>query len=319
MSSIPTMPSPGQKIRHYLLTDLLKQRAVSSLYLAQDTRADQSVFIEILHATADEDAVLVGQFQRRMETVLHLKHAHIASILTIGQTAEKRPFAVIQYAAGTFLSEKLTTWHQTDTLSALTLIRLLADALTAAHPVGIFHHDLRPHNIYIQTDDTPFLLDLGVNITPLNIDETYLEETGMLDYASIEQLRGQALTGRSNIFSLGIILYELLSGQRPQLPVSDWDIFDRRVLPKEIPLEEVCPGLTSETYELVKNCLWPQEWNRYDTIQEMLVAVDKAIAAENDAPARSQQFVNNTWRLYGLIAGGMLLIILVIVIIILLQ
>ncbi|MCB8966137.1 MAG: serine/threonine-protein kinase [Chloroflexota bacterium] len=316
----------GQTIQHYQVKERLKRRPASSLYLAQDTRTDQLVFIEILHTTITGNEALAGRFQRRMETISQLKHPNIAPILTVAYTSEKYPFAVIKHVPGTFLSDKLAQWQQTNSMpdaqTALALIRHLVSALTAAHPVGIIHHDLRPDNIYMQANDIPIFLDLGVTISPLPFDETILEKTGTLDYAPPEQLRGQALTGRSNIFSLGIILYELLGKRRPKLPISDWDIFDRRVLPKEIPLEEVRKDLAQETYALVKNCLWQQEWNRYDTAQEMLAAIDGALEAEKrweTAVSHHHHPVkNNKWRLIGLIAGGILLLILIILAIILL-
>ncbi|MBE2198169.1 MAG: serine/threonine protein kinase [Anaerolinea sp.] len=324
-STTPDISFTGQTIQHYLLQERVKRRPVSSLYLAQDTRSGEPMFIELLHTTVQEDDALAGRFRRRMETVSKLTSPYIAPILTTSQTDEKRPFAVIKHTPGTFLADKLAEQRPSDALpdvqNALAVVRCLAQALSVAHPAGIIHHDLRPDNIYIQDNGAPYLLDLSVTISPLPIDETILKETQLLDYAASEQLRGQALSGRSNIFSLGVILYEMLTNERPRLPHSEWDIFDRRVLPKEVPLEDVRSDLTKETYELVKNCLWQQEWNRYSTIQELIQAVDDAIEAEKRGPVNTPSHAaqkKRLWQLFGLIAGGLLLILLLVTAVVLL-
>lgn len=304
----------GQMFNHYQATQLLRQRPVSSLYLGEDTRQQQPVFLEILHTTLSTDAELAGRFQRRLETVAQLKHPHIAPILHTGSDAQQRPFAIIKHFPGLFLSEKLRSGEIapcTNASNALNIVRSIASALALAHPAGIFHHDLRPENILLLDNNTPMLIDLGVVITPTPLAYN-LEQERKLDYASPEQLRGLALTGRSNIFSLGILLYKALAGHRPRLPLSEWDIFDRRVLPKEIPLEQTNPNLTPETYQLVKNCLWQQDWNRFDTVPEMIEALDRALAAETAVlhhPPKKAKFVPN--RRLILIGVALLLLIVV--------
>jgi serine/threonine protein kinase len=106
----------------------------------------------------------------------------------------------------------------------------------------------------------------------------------MLDYAAPEELEGKEITRRSNIYSLGVILYELLSGHRPKLPVLPFDIFPQANMPKEEPLEEARPGLAGETYRLVRNCLWRQEWSRFETADELITAIETAIFAEQELP-----------------------------------
>jgi serine/threonine protein kinase len=279
----------GQNIGNYQLEKLLISRKVSDLYLASDVKLDQRVLLEVLTRTTEEEPDLAARFERRMESVLQLKHPNIAAVSEISVTADGYPYAVMEYIQGITLEEQLAEWQRDNTTlpvtEALTWTRQLADALSVAHPAGLIHHDLRPKNILLREDKTPVLVDLGVPIAMEPRDAVLSNShPDTLDYASPEELEGKAISRRSNIYSLGIILYELLTNHRPKLPTSSWDIFERATMPKEVPLEEAREGLSGETYRLVRNCLWRQEWSRFETADELVTAIDTAILAEQVAP-----------------------------------
>ena len=137
----------------------------------------------------------------------------------------------------------------------------------------------------LREDGTPILIDVGVPIVAGSASPVLNgPEKELLDYASPEELEGKPLTRRSNIYSLGVILYELLAGHQPHLPTLPFDIFPQANMPKEEPLEEARPGLAGETYRLVRNCLWRQEWSRFETTDEMITAIETAIFAEQELP-----------------------------------
>lgn len=318
----------GKTIMQYKVRQKLKERLSSSLYLAEDRKSKQLFFLEVLHVTVDEDEDLAGRFQRRMSTTSQIEHPLIAPVLYTGQTDEKRPYAVIQHCNGEFFDSQIAQWQETQTwphpAEALHFIQHLAEALSVAHPAGLIHHDLRPANIFVQADSTPLLLDLGIPATPMPV-KIAIEpgQTIYLDYAPPEQQQGKPLTGPSNIYSLGILLYQMLSGSLPPITISQWSVFEQHMLPKEAPLEELKPGLRPETYTLVKTCLWRQEWNRYETMQDMLMDIKKAILAEQTPPPHhimsgiSSIPRKSPYLLYGGIA--LLLIVSVIVAILLLN
>jgi serine/threonine protein kinase len=280
----------GQQIGNYDLEELLISRSVSDFYLGRDVKLDQPVFVELLRSTAEQDPDLVGQFQRRMEAVSQIKHPYIAPVMDIGVNPDGYPYAVIDHISGTWLDDRLLEWHKDEyeppVEDALLLVRQIADALSIAHPVGLVDPDLRPGNILIRdSDNTPVLVDLGVPITAKQRDAVLInKQSNSLDYASPEEIEGKAIGRRSNVYSLGILLYELLTGNRPQLPTSSWDIFERSTMPKEVPLEEERQGLSGETYRLVRNCLWRREWSRYESADELISAIDTAILAEQTLP-----------------------------------
>lgn len=315
----------GQQMGRYTVQELLLQRAASSLYLGRETATDAPVFLEIMHATATADPTAADTFRRRMEIAAQLNHPAIAPVLHVGQSAGKRPFAAIKHQPGVFLAERLEAWRALSTrrspVEALTLVQQLAAALAVAHPAGLIHHDLRPATIYLQADDTPWLIDLGVVISPLEQSLDTLRTTQRLDYASPEQLQGQALSGRSNVYSLGVLLFELLAGSRPRLHLSEWDIFDRQTLPKEESLEDARGGLRRATYDVARNCLWHKEWNRYNTAQELVQALEAAIAAERSIATAVPSAASRQpdYRVYLALALVLLLLIAIVLAVLLLR
>ena len=276
----------GQQFGNYELESLLKSRAASDLYLARDVKLDQPAYVEVLRVPVSENPELAGRFQRRMETVSQIKNDNIAPVIETGVSDSGYAYSVIEYIQGVWMSDMLADWRENDFIlpvgDALLLGREIADALSAGHSAGLIHHDLRPDNILISdVDNQPMVIDLGVPVTT-NMRNGVLSESrsNMLDYASPEELNGKSIGRRSNIYSLGIMLYELLTGHRPELPTSSWDIFEHSTLPKEVPLEEAREGLSGETYRLVRNCLWRQEWSRFETADEVISAIDTAMLAE---------------------------------------
>ncbi len=279
----------GQQIGNYEVESHIAARKASDLFLARDVKLERLVFLEVLRTTADEDENLAARFRRRMETVSQLKDPSIAVVSDLDVTDDGFPYAVIDHFPGTTLADKLADLRREQrtlpVIEALELTKQIAHALGVAHAAGLIHHDLRPENINLREDDTPVLIDLGLPVV-LNPAAPGVNgsESEMLDYASPEELEGKPLTRRSNIYALGIILYELLSGHRPKLPVLPFDIFPQANMPKEEPLEEARPGLAGETYRLVRNCLWRQEWSRFETADELITAIETAIFAEQELP-----------------------------------
>jgi len=279
----------GQQIGNYEIESHIAARKASDLFLARDVKLERLVFLEVLRVTENEDEDLAERFRGRMETVSQLKDPHIAVVSDFDVTEDGFPYAVIDYFPGETLADRLADLRRDQqtvpVIESLELTKQIAQGLGVAHAAGLIHHDLRPQNIMLREDGTPILIDLGLptvagpSLRSLNgVDKEHL------DYASPEELEGKPLTRRSNIYSLGVILYELLAGHQPNLPTLPFDIFPQANMPKEEPLEDARPGLAGETYRLVRNCLWRQEWSRFETTDEMITAIETAIFAEQELP-----------------------------------
>ena len=279
----------GQQIGNYEIESHIVAREISDLFLARDIKLERPVFLEVLRVSEQEDEALAESFRARMETVSQLKGPHIAVVSDFDVTEDGYPYAVIDYFPGETLAENLAELRRDQNIppviESLELTKQMAQALGQAHAAGLIHHDLRPENIMLREDGTPILIDLGVPLVsgtpPPGVTGT---ENEHLDYIAPEAAEGKPLTRRSNIYSLGVILYELLAGHQPHLPNLPFDIFPQANMPKEEPLEEARPGLAGETYRLVRNCLWRQEWSRFETADEMITAIETAIFAEQELP-----------------------------------
>ncbi len=280
--------SENNQISHYALDEPLVEQAVSIVYRATDEKTGSNVFLVTLRpdaATSD----LADRFLRRAETAAQLDHENILPVLDYGSEG-KRPFAVFPYREGQFLANHPTFLaaanpaDKSQIIQAIELVKQLAAALASAHPTGLIHHDLRPENIYVDAAGKPYLLDLVVPPTPPAPAPEGDHQPRHLDYQSPEQQAGKTLSGRSNIFSLGILLYRLLAGQLPPLPVSEWDIFEQKGVAREVPLQELCSGLTPATYTAVQDSIWQKEWSRYETAADQQKALANAQAAEAAPP-----------------------------------
>lgn len=289
MPSTQNKPENDNKIGHYMLKELLVEQAVSGIYLAQDEKTEDLVFLLTLQPDAARTSDLAERFRRRAETLAQLEHETILPLLDHGVDG-KRPYAVMAYRSGQFLAEYLETASRPDPndkakiTEALQLVKRIAAGLAVTHPAGLIHHDLRPENVYLDDAGQPYLLDLVVPPTPPVITQLGEESITELDYQSPEQQAVKALSGRSNIYSLGILLYRLLAGHQPALPLSEWDIFEHKGPVREIPLNQVQPGLTAATYEVVQDSIWQKEWSRFETVNAQLRAIEQALAEESAPP-----------------------------------
>lgn len=289
MPSTQNKTESENKIGPYRLNELLVEQAVSSIYLAQGEKAENHVFLVTLQPDALRSGDLADRFRRRAETLAQLEHEAILPLLDYGIEG-KRPYAVMSYLPGQFLAQHLENSPRPDPqdkvkiIESLQLIKQLAAGLAVSHPAGLIHHDLRPENIYLSESGQPYLLDLAVPPTPPATTQVSAEPVTKLDYQSPEQLAGKALSGRSNIYSLGILLYRLLAGQQPALPVSEWDIFEHKGSVREVPLDQTQPGLAAATYKAVQDSIWQKEWSRFETVSAQIRAIDQALTEESAPP-----------------------------------
>lgn len=204
-----------QRIGRYRIDRVLGQGGFGIVYLAKDEQLDRPVAVKVPHATLISKPSDAELYLIEARTVANLDHPSIVSVHDVGSTEEWPCYVVSKYIDGTDLSLKLK--HQRlKYRDAAELVATVADALQYAHKRGLVHRDVKPGNILIGKDGTPYVVDFGLALREENFGKGP-EYAGTPAYMSPEQARGEGhrVDGRSDIFSLGAVLYELLAGRPP--------------------------------------------------------------------------------------------------------
>ena len=294
-------PFIGQSIGdgdRYLLQQLLGQGGMSKVYIALDKRLNnKKVAIKIMTSYfVSNDQYLIKRFMREVQDLCILNHPNIIQITDYGITPQKPPFSgypfyVMQYFQGQTL-QKLLDENQTLTLDlALRIILKVCHGLKEAHNKGIIHRDLKPDNIFlISGGEVVKIIDFGI---AKKIDEESKEHTeltvagtflGTYRYASPEQCRGANIDSRTDIYSLGVVLYETLSNNNPynikddsNTTKADWIASHLRETPRSLREQAGCENLPIELDNIVLKCLSKSPQNRFQTIEELEQALRKCL------------------------------------------
>ena len=219
------MISPGDKIKHYEIIRLIGKGGMGEVYLAHDTILDRRVALKFLSEELQSDAKTRERFLREAKSAAALDHPFICKVFEAGDFGGKA-FIAMEYVEGQNLQEKLAT-EKLPLRESLRIVSEIAEALEEAHEKGIVHRDLKPANIMITPHGHTKVMDFGLakRVQPLGGDfaRTLTQASitgqgmisGTIDYMSPEQARGDAVDSRSDIFSLGIIFYEMIAGKHP--------------------------------------------------------------------------------------------------------
>ncbi|HMB43281.1 MAG TPA: serine/threonine-protein kinase [Luteimonas sp.] len=211
------------EIPGYTVLRLLGHGGMATVYLAQQQSLRREVALKILSSSLAQDATATERFLREARISAKLHHPHIVAIYDVG-LHDGVPYMSIAYEPGGTVAQK-TQLHG-DTKFALHIIRDIAGALDYAHRQGVIHRDVKPENILLRNDGTPVLSDFGIAHaveaqTGLTREGT---SVGTPHYMSPEQLRGEHVDGRTDLYSLGVVFYQLLTGQLPYQGTDGWAI-----------------------------------------------------------------------------------------------
>src|SRR2546426_2827737 len=218
----------GFKLGPYEILAPLGAGGMGEVYRARDTRLDRDVAIKVLPEHPAKDPQALARFEREAKAVAALSHPNILALYDVGDH-QGVSYAVTELLEGETLPARLAQsaipWRK-----AVEIGTAVAEGLAAAHSKGIIHRDIKPENIFLTSDGRVKVLDFGlarvtrpgvaVNAAGLDDAETQVANTtpgivvGTMGYMSPEQLRGEAVDGRSDIFSLGCVLYEMVAGQK---------------------------------------------------------------------------------------------------------
>ena len=282
----------GKKIGRYQIISLLGEGGMGEVYLAEDLQLNRQVAIKLLPSYLIEHDESVARFQKEALAASSVSHPNIAHIYETGINENQR-YIAMEFVEGTTLRE-LIRQKKLSLITALDIIWQTADALAAAHRIGITHRDIKPENIMIRRDGYVKVLDFGVAklaersaseqdpmITPTRINQhskfrdLQLQTSGLLmgtmGYISPEQLKNKEVDWRTDIWSLGVVLYEVLSGDKPFKGETAEDI-RKAVLhtsPPRIPLSILNTADEAGLQNIVTKMLSKEPVNRYQSLSDV--------------------------------------------------
>ncbi|MGO9434048.1 MAG: serine/threonine-protein kinase [Terracidiphilus sp.] len=253
----------GTQIDSYRIDAPVARSGMASIFRATDTRDNRVVALKIPHPDMEADPILFDRFQREAGIGERLNHPGVMRVFD----GEKRSrvYMVMEWCDGRLLREILSEGKMSQNRAIRTAIRVL-DALEYIHENGVVHRDLKPENIMVDAEDNIKLIDFGIAGDSAARRLTYANFTatlGTADYISPEQVKGKRGDGRSDIYSMGIILYEMLTGKQPFTGASPLEVMNDRLLNYPTPPSVVDPAISAQLQEVLYRALERDPKNRY--------------------------------------------------------
>ena len=318
----------GQKLGPYEIQAHVGEGGMGEVYRARDSRLNRSVAIKILPASMVDDPARMHRFEQEARTVAALNHPNILSVYDVG-VQDGTPFLVMELLEGETLRERLNR-GPLGVRKSVEVGLQVAHGLAAAHERGIVHRDLKPENIFITRDGHTKLLDFGLakataiaataktsgNMSELTMQTAQTMQTepgvvmGTAPYMAPEQVRGEVVDHRADIFSFGAVLYEMLSGKRAFSGDTAVEIMTAilKTEPPELDLEhlKVPPSLD----RIVRHCLEKNPSDRFQSARDLTFALGALSGSDSTSALRAQTVSRRKIPLWTLAAAAILLVVL---------
>ncbi len=265
----------GEKLSHYQILEKLGEGGMGAVYAAEDTNLGRKVALKVLPAVMATDPERLKRFQREAKTVAALNHPNIVTIFSVEEADDTR-FITMELVEGKSLDQIIS--RRSLPIDKFFQIAIpLADALSAAHRRGVTHRDLKPANIMISEDGRVKVLDFGLAKLQIEAGSAEGQEDmtqaltqegvvmGTIPYMSPEQVQAKTVDHRTDIFSLGVIFYEMASGNRPFGGDSSADLISSILRDIPRPVNEINLELPNHLGRILKRCLEKEPGRRYQT------------------------------------------------------
>ena len=265
----------GDMLDHYRLDSTVARSGMATLFKATDTRGGRQVAIKIPHAEMQADPVLVERFRREQEIGQELDHPGV--VKTYNSEERSRLYMVLEWVDGRLLRAILNEQPRMPIERATNLVLQICDALDTMHKHGVVHRDLKPENIMVDAEDRVKLIDFGIAMKEDARRLTFVDMRATLgtpDYISPEQVKGQRGDQRSDIYSLGVMFYEMLTGEPPFRGPNPLAVMNERVLHDPEPARDRRPEISPALNEILNRALERDPRRRYQTASEMALELE---------------------------------------------
>ncbi|MGH9860000.1 MAG: serine/threonine protein kinase, partial [Candidatus Acidiferrales bacterium] len=264
----------AQKIGKYEVIEELGRGAMGVVYKGKDPFIGRFVALKTITTGLQDQPELLQRFYREAQAAGGLQHPNVVTIYDLGEAQDGTPYIAMEFLEGEDLEKYIHDQRAIPLSQKINYIVQVASALNYAHKRGVVHRDIKPANIVVTKEGTPKVLDFGI----ARLVDTSRSQTGLLigtvNYMSPEQVRGERVDARSDIFSLGVMFYELVCWQRPFIGNNFTAVMLAIISQEPRALAELAPDCPKDLSDIVHKLLRKDVGDRYQSLEEFLIDVD---------------------------------------------
>lgn len=286
----------NKQISHYKVIDKLGEGGMGEVFLAEDTKLKRKVAIKFLPSNLAKDKESRERFEREAQAAAVLNHPNIVTVYEIGEF-ENQIYISMEYLEGELLRDKIDNHNSTSTEipieEIINISAQICEGLEKAHQAGIVHRDIKPGNIIIDKDNRVKILDFGLaklkGVSQLTKENSTI---GTIQYMSPEESRGEIVDARTDIWSFGVVLYEMLAGHYPFIGDYEQAVLYSILNEDPVPIENLQKIISEEMNQLVKKLLKKDLHERYQNINEIksdLKSIENKLKTQKSKIENSKQ------------------------------
>ncbi|MFG6497747.1 Stk1 family PASTA domain-containing Ser/Thr kinase [Fictibacillus sp. UD] len=261
----------------YKLLEVIGDGGMAIVYRAKDLILDRDVAVKVLRSEFNKDEDFIRRFKREAESATSLDHPNIVSIYDVGED-EEIYFIVMEYVQGKTLKQYIKEHGKISVEESLHIMKQIVSGMAVAHDHGIIHRDIKPHNILITENGTAKLTDFGIALAITSATITHTNSIlGSVHYFSPEQARGGIANAKSDIYSFGAVLYEMITGRVPFVGDSPVSVALKHLQENVIEPRRLNPEIPQSVENIVLKSLAKNPLRRYDSAEELLRDMNTAL------------------------------------------